>query len=79
MNYFEVFVSPDGSEDSVDAYWLCIRAVRELPSLKEAEGFLTLDKKARGIDIVPIDEADALADYNFDNETDWPVFGANTI
>ena len=78
MNYYEVCVSPDGSENSVDAYWLCIKAVRE-PSLKEAERFLTLDKKARVIDIVPIDEADALKDYNFDSETNWPVFGANTI
>lgn len=78
MNYFEVRVSPDGSEDSVDAYWLCIKAVRE-PSLKEAEGFLTLDKNARVIDVVPIDEVDALVGYNFDSETDWPIFDANTI
>lgn len=74
VKYFEICISPEG-EDSLDSYWICIKGVRE-PSLEEAEAFLTtLEAKERVIDVVEIDEADALVDYNFDNETDWPVFG----
>ena len=78
MKYFEVCISLDGAEDSLDAYWLCIRALRE-PSLTEAERFLKLEPNWHVIDVVSIDEAEALKDYNFDNETGWPVFGTNAV
>ena len=78
MKYFEVCISPDGAEDSPDTYWLCIKVLRE-PSLEEAESFLTLDENEHVIAVIPIDEADALKDYNFDSETNWPVFGMNAV
>ena len=77
IEYFEVCISPAGV-DSLFAYWICVKGVRE-PSLEEAEAFLRsfddLDAKEHVIDVVPIDEADAVEDYNFDNEKEWPVFG----
>ena len=71
MRYFELYF-PDG-------YSMIIRALRE-PTIEEAKEFIAKDmemlKQTEILDITEWMREDALTAFDFSNEDEWPVFGA---
>lgn len=62
-----------------DEYSMCIRGIRE-PSLEEARCFCAYEIQMWEADVImvyPIEEKEARLFYDFDYESDWPVFGIN--
>ena len=78
MEYYELCVSP-ASYDSIDARWMCIKAMRE-PTCEEATEFLRQADDLqcccdRVIEVNPLTEREARENYCFENEAEWPIFG----
>ena len=71
MRYFELYF-PDG-------YSMIIKALRE-PTMEEAKAFIEKDmamlKQTEILDITEWTREDALTAFDFSNENNWPVFGA---
>lgn len=68
IKFFEV--------DFENGYSLCIKSFRE-PSIDDANRWLASDVIQFGsvTGVYPIEETEARKFYDFENETQWPVFG----
>lgn len=65
-----------GNEDPDVHWWICIKAVRK-PTEEEASAFLhLLEDGERVTKVDELSEAEARASYCFENEDEWPIFGA---
>ena len=75
MKYFEIQFS-DYTTNNEE--WICIKWLRE-PTLEEAALLCSHDAERFQLPVAgvyPIDEVAAIGCYDFDNEANWPVFGA---
>lgn len=90
MKYFEVEIGNNHCRGDY-AFWLCIKGIIE-PTIEEVNEFLKSDidryikykeddseiytGKYSVVSVTPICKAEAGKFYDFENESEWPIFGS---
>ena len=77
VNYYEICIG-QGPEESSNDSWMCIKGTRQ-PTIEEVEKFCASDIAMFGghvLGVYPMTREEAERFYDFENEANWPVFGA---
>ena len=81
MRYFNCWLQEDDEPGGIYDFDICIRGLRE-PTIEEAEEFTRADREAdkkhilHVKKIIELTREEAMDEFDFDNEDEWPVFGA---